>query len=407
VLDWFSSPGRFDVSVLPWDLRVAPANRGQFKDAMVLLSYLGIVWLAIALVVFLATSIGALLQPFLQGGRAENPEQPAVTAVMPIKLEHSGFAEAQASVFDQNYPEYEVLFSAAEASSPALETALALKMNHPQVPTRILRSQSDFAVSPKLNTLDAPLLASSHDFILVKDSNIILERDTLAAFMKNFAPGVGMVVGVPVAERAESLAGHIEAAILNAHARLLLAASALGFGYGVGKVMLFRRSDIARAGGIDAMSYTLAEDTAIAKGLDAIGLRTVFAHRPLRQLIGWRTLREVYDRQVRWSVIRHNAARGLRSAGPLERHSPYARAVDVSAGADRQSAADGSGRGARGAASRDERDRGFYRHADGLVRRRNRAGLAQGLACFAVCAAGFSRARASRSRGLGAGLDDQ
>ena len=53
------------------------------------------------------------------------------------------------------------------------------------------------------------------------------------------------------------------------------------------------------------MSYTLAEDTAIAKGLDAIGLRTVFAHRPLRQLIGWRTLREVYDRQVRWSVIRH------------------------------------------------------------------------------------------------------
>ena len=114
-----------------------------------------------------------------------------------------------------------------------------------------------------------------------------------------------MVVGVPIAEQADSLAGHIEAVIINAHARLLLTASALGFGYGVGKVMLFRRSDIARAGGIDAMSYTLAEDTAIAKGLDAVGLRTVFAHRPLRQLIGWRTLREVYDRQVRWSVIRH------------------------------------------------------------------------------------------------------
>ena len=123
--------------------------------------------------------------------------------------------------------------------------------------------------------------------------------------MRNFAPGVGMVVGVPVAEHAKSLAGYIEAAVINGHARLLLAASALGFGYGVGKVMLFRRSDIAKAGGIDAMSYTLAEDTAIAKGLDAIGLRTVFAHRPLRQLIGWRTLREVYDRQVRWSVIRH------------------------------------------------------------------------------------------------------
>lgn len=272
---------------------------------MTFLSYLGVVWLVIALVVFFATCIGALLQPLLQGNRAENFEQPPVTAVMPIKLEHSGFATAQASIYSQDYPEYEVLFSAAEAGSPALETALALKMGHPQVPTRILRSQSDFAVSPKLNTLDAPLSASSHDYILVKDSNIILEPDTLAAFMRNFAPGIGMVVGVPIAEQAYSLAGHIEAVTINAHARLLLTASALGFGYGVGKVMLFRRSDIARAGGIDAMSYTLAEDTAIAKGLDAVGLRTVFAHRPLRQLIGWRTLREVYDRQVRWSVIRH------------------------------------------------------------------------------------------------------
>ncbi len=142
-------------------------------------------------------------------------------------------------------------------------------------------------------------------FILVKDSNIVLEPDTLSAFMRNLAPGIGMVVGVPVAEEAQSLAGHIEATIINGHARMLLAASSLGFGYGVGKVMLFRRSDLARAGGIDAMGYTLAEDTAIARGSTSIGLRTVFAHRPLRQIIGWRTLREVYDRQVRWSVIRH------------------------------------------------------------------------------------------------------
>jgi ceramide glucosyltransferase len=272
---------------------------------MVFLSILGVSWLAIAAFVFLATCVGALLQPILQGRRAKNADQPPVTAVMPIKLEHSGFNVAQASAFDQDYPEYEVLFSAAEADSPALETAFALKAAHPDVSTRILRSQSDFAVSPKLNTLDAPLSAAAYDYVLVKDSNIVLERDTLAAFMQNFAPGVGMVVGVPVAEHADSLAGHIEGAIINAHARLLLTASMFGFGYGVGKVMLFRRSDLAEAGGIDAVSYTLAEDTAIAKGLEAVGLRTVFAHRTLRQLIGRRTLREVYDRQVRWSVIRH------------------------------------------------------------------------------------------------------
>jgi ceramide glucosyltransferase len=122
--------------------------------------------------------------------------------------------------------------------------------------------------------------------------------------MQNFVPGVGLVVGVPVAERPEGLAGHIEAFLLNGHARLLLTASALGLGFGVGKSMLFKRSDLARAGGFESIAYTLAEDTALSRGFAALGLKTVFAHRPLRQFIGKRSLREIYQRQLRWAVIR-------------------------------------------------------------------------------------------------------
>jgi ceramide glucosyltransferase len=128
----------------------------------------------------------------------------------------------------------------------------------------------------------------------------------MAAYMRNFTSDVGLVVGVPIAERPVTIAGHIEAFLINGHARLLLTASALGIGFGVGKAMLFRRSDLARAGGIEAMAYTIAEDTAISKGLAAIGLKTVFAHRTLRQVVGWRSLREIYDRQLRWSVIRRS-----------------------------------------------------------------------------------------------------
>jgi ceramide glucosyltransferase len=68
--------------------------------------------------------------------------------------------------------------------------------------------------------------------------------------------------------------------------------------------MLFRRSDLAAAGGIEAISHSLAEDTALSQSLAAQGLKTVFAHRTVGQEIGARTLREIYDRQVRWSVIR-------------------------------------------------------------------------------------------------------
>lgn len=273
-------------------------------DLALIAAWLGAFWWIAACAVFLFTCVGALLQPRLQAWRAMNHDAPPISAILPIKLYNPGFEEAQDSIFTQHYPGYEVLFSAAEASSPVLDLAQSLKRAHPDVVSRIMQSHCDSAVSPKLNTLAAPLAAAAHDFILTKDSNIVFEPETMAAYMQNFVPGVGLVVGVPIAERPDGLAGHIEAFLINGHARLLLTASALGLGFGVGKAMLFRRSDLARAGGFEAMAYTLAEDTAISKGLAAIGLKTVFAHKPLRQIIGWRSLRDIYDRQLRWSVIR-------------------------------------------------------------------------------------------------------
>ena len=267
-------------------------------------SWLGAFWWIVAMAILLMTSIGALLQPWLQARRATNHDAPPISAILPVKLYNPGFEEAQGSIFTQLYPGYEVLFSAAEASSPVLDLAQSLKRAYPEVASRIMQSHCESAVSPKLNTLAAPLAAAAHDFILTKDSNIVFEPETMAAYMQNFRSGVGLVVGVPIAEQPEGLAGHIEAFLINGHARLLLTASALGLGFGVGKAMLFRRSDLAHAGGFEAMSYTLAEDTAISKGLAAIGLKTVFAHKTLRQIIGWRSLRDIYDRQLRWSVIR-------------------------------------------------------------------------------------------------------
>jgi ceramide glucosyltransferase len=68
--------------------------------------------------------------------------------------------------------------------------------------------------------------------------------------------------------------------------------------------MLFRRSDLEKAGGFRAISQSLAEDTAISRALASVGLRTVFADKPITQVIGARTFAEIAQRQFRWSVIR-------------------------------------------------------------------------------------------------------
>lgn len=272
--------------------------------AATFLSYAGAIWWCIAVALLAFTLVCGLAQPFVQRRRASAAAQPPVSVILPIKLLDPGFERAQRSVFEQAYPDYEILISAAELESPALDAARAIADSQPTAACRFIHSKGSAAVSPKLNNLIAPLAEARHDHILTKDSNITLAPDALAVFLKNFVPGVGLVVAVPVAVRAESVGGWIEASIINAHARLLLSASTLGLGFGIGKIMALRRSDLERAGGVAAMSQNLAEDTAISMAFARIGLKTVFAHETVDQEIGFRYLADVYRRQARWSVIR-------------------------------------------------------------------------------------------------------
>jgi ceramide glucosyltransferase len=297
---------------------------GRIISVASFFSYAGAVWWSVAVVLFCASLGCGLAQPFVQRRHATRKDRPPISAIIPIKLLDPGFDTAQASMFGQDYPAYEVLIGAAEQESPALAAARRIAACHPEVSCRFLRSAGKAAVSPKLNNLATPLAAARHDLVFTKDSNITLDPGTMAALVQNFTQGVGLVVGVPVAVRARNFAGRIEAFSINGHARLLLAASALGLGFGVGKAMLFRRSDLAKVGGIAAISDTLAEDTAISIVLARQGLKTVFSHRTVAQETGARTFRDIYERQLRWSIVRRKHERVTFPLEPLASPLPAA-----------------------------------------------------------------------------------
>ena len=294
-------------------------------------AYAGAVWWSVAAALFCVTLICGLAQPWVRRRRATRQDRPPISAIIPVKLLDPGFEIAQTSLFAQDYPAYEVLIGAAEEVSPALDAARRIAAAHPRIACWFLHSASVAAVSPKLNTLAAPLAAARHDLVFTKDSNITLDPDTMAAFVQNLTQGVGLVVGVPVAVRPVNFAGRVEAFLINGHARLLLTASVLGLGFGVGKTMLFRRSDLARAGGVEVLSDMLAEDTAIAMELARQGLKTVFSHRSIAQETGARSFAEIYNRQLRWSVIRRKNERFTFPLEPLASPLPAAVAAAFAA----------------------------------------------------------------------------
>ena len=264
------------------------------------------VWI-IAIALLCVSVAATIAQPWLAGRRARRRDQPPVSIVLPVKLLEDGFEETQQSALAQEYPRFDVAVSATDLASPAVAKMRELCARHPDIPSRILHSTAKFAASPKVDNLYAPFMEAKEDVILMKDANVLLETDALKEHIRQLTDDVGLVCAIPYCARLDNFAAHVEAAIINGpHARMLFLASALGQGHGVGKIMLFRRSDFLRAGGFDAISHTVGEDNAMAKNMRRIGLRPVFSHRPVRQELGLRSFHDIYQRQLRWSVIRRN-----------------------------------------------------------------------------------------------------
>lgn len=275
--------------------------------ALTILAWVAGVYWIIAFVLLVVSIAATIVQPWLAVRRATRRDQPPVSVVLPVKLIDDQFDRTQESALTQHYRDFDVTVSSTDLDAPAVQRMRAILAHHPTVPSRILLSTAKFAVSPKVDNLYAPFIQASHDVIFMKDANVLLEPDALAEHMRELTDDVGLVCAIPYCARLENFAAHVEAAIINGpHARMLFLASALGQGHGVGKIMLFRRSDFLRAGGFDAISHTVGEDNALAKAMRRIGKRPVFSHRPVRQELGVRNFADVYHRQLRWSVIRRN-----------------------------------------------------------------------------------------------------
>jgi ceramide glucosyltransferase len=271
------------------------------------LSWAAAVYWVVAMALLVWSVASTILQPRIAARRGTQRDKPPVSLVLPVKLLEEGFERTQESAFAQDYPEFDVTVSAVERDSPAVEKMREIFARYPERPSRVLLSTARFAASPKVDNLFAPFMQARHDVILMKDANVLLEPDALSEHMRQLTDEVGLVCAIPYCARLDNFAAHVEAWIINGpHARMLFLASCLGQGHGVGKIMLFRRSDFLRAGGFDAISHTVGEDNALAKAMRRIGRRPVFSHRPVRQELGSREFGDVYQRQLRWSVIRRN-----------------------------------------------------------------------------------------------------
>ncbi len=243
---------------------------------------------------------------------------PHITLLRPVCGVDAFDRETLASGFALDYPALEHLFCVADAGDPAVAMVQDLIAAHPQANARLLVGDDRIGANPKLNNLAKGWDAANGDLVVIADSNLALPPDYLWRLLAVRGPGVGLVSCPPVGIRAEGLWGALECAFLNSNqARLQLAADSVGLGFAQGKTMLWDRAFLAARGGLAPLGQRLAEDVAATLLVRNAGLRVTLPVQPFAQPIGRRRLRQVWDRQLRWSKVRREGFPALFVLEPL------------------------------------------------------------------------------------------
>jgi ceramide glucosyltransferase len=274
-----------------------------------LVSILATAWCGLTLAIHGIVMIAVFVHPALRRRAATRSDQPAVSIVIPVRNMEPEIEEAFASVFSQLYPQFEVIIAAAEEASPAIDVARRVASRFPHIASRFMLGNKRFTLNPKVSNVAPAIAAAEHDLILIKDANIRLADGQLSDLVRELAAGTGIVCALPIGVRPETFFAEVECAMINGRATpFFMAGSMLHLAIGWGKVMLFDRRDYNRVGGVEVMAPTFGDDHALVRALAGIGLRVVYSAGVVRQLVGRRTLREVWDRQLRWMVIRRDYA---------------------------------------------------------------------------------------------------
>jgi ceramide glucosyltransferase len=262
-------------------------------------------WWMAAVTVHAAAAVASFIQPGVRRRAAVRADRPAVSILIPVKNVEPELERAFVSVFSQRYPSFEVIIAAAERESPAISVARSVASRFPDVACRFILGTDRLTLNPKVSNLVPAIAAANNNLILIKDASIELRDGQVADFIGELTPGTGMVCAVPIAIHPRTFWATVECTEVNGRsAPLMMGASILGLNVGFGKVMLFRSADFEAVDGLSVMAPTFGDDHALAKAFARIGLRTVFASSVIRQAMGARTFRDVWERQSRWMVIR-------------------------------------------------------------------------------------------------------
>ncbi len=226
---------------------------------------------------------------------------PGISILKPVRGLDPGFCDAIRSHALQRYPDFEILFGAADAQDPAATQIRRLQAEFPNLAIRLIHATTA-APNGKVGVLIDLAAKARHDILLVNDSDIRVPEGYLqdvAAPLEDV--NVGLVTCLYHAS-STGLPGIWEAlGIATDFAPSTLVAPFVGVKeFGLGSTLLFRREDLDAIGGFHAIADHIADDYQLAKRITQLGKRVHLSTVVVETNLRGDSWKGVWDHQVRW-----------------------------------------------------------------------------------------------------------
>src|SRR5208282_442894 len=210
-----------------------------------------------------------------------------------------------ATFFEQDYPEYEILFCARSADDAGLATARRVAAKYPRIPAKFLSTggEPDY-INAKVASMELMETEAAHEILVISDSDVRVTADYLRAVALPFAgERVGGMCCLYRGVAAEGgLWARLEAVGMSVEmsSGVLAACAMEGMQFTLGPTMAFRRQTIRSMGGFRVTADYCADDFILGNETWKLGQTVVLSHHPIDHMVLHSNFVGSLKHQVRW-----------------------------------------------------------------------------------------------------------
>jgi ceramide glucosyltransferase len=226
-----------------------------------------------------------------------------ISVLKPLAGVDEGLEINLRTFFEQDHPDFELLFAVREADDPAIEVVQTLQKQFPARASRLIVTGEPPYPNAKVFSLDHMLAEARHDLLVMSDSDIRVAPGFLKSVAAEFTdPGIGVATCPYRAVAGESLWSNLEAEGMNTEflAGLLVARMIEGVKFAVGPTLAARKPVLTKIGGFNTLKDYLAEDFVLGKFAAEAGFGVILSRNTVEHRIGSERWRVNAAHRVRW-----------------------------------------------------------------------------------------------------------